>query len=138
VAYIVGVVLGLLTCGLFRLAGFDRDRALYPAALLAIASYYVLFAAIGGSTSALIAESVQFAVFFGLAFVGFRFSPWVLVAGLAAHGIYDFVHPHLVNNPGVPPWWPPFCLACDLVMALVVALLIQRRIIPAGPHPVEP
>ena len=49
-AYGVGIVLALLTVLLARLVGFDRDRAFYPTILVVIASYYVLFAVMGGST----------------------------------------------------------------------------------------
>jgi hypothetical protein len=49
------------------------------------------------------------------------------VAGLSAHGIFDFLHGHLVSNPGVPLWWPQFCLAYDLATAGFFAWLQVRR-----------
>ena len=51
--YIVGIVLAFLVSFLARLARFDRDRAFYPTVLAVVASYYVLFAVIGGSHHAL-------------------------------------------------------------------------------------
>ena len=48
--YAIGVVLALSTVAFARLVGFDRDRAFYPIVLVIIASYYVLFAVMGGST----------------------------------------------------------------------------------------
>jgi hypothetical protein len=36
--------------------GVDRDRALHPAVLVVIASYYVLVAVMGGSSHALVIE----------------------------------------------------------------------------------
>jgi ABC-type Fe3+ transport system permease subunit len=45
--YVVGIVLSLGVALFARRVGFDRDRAFYPTVLIVIASYYVLFAAIG-------------------------------------------------------------------------------------------
>jgi hypothetical protein len=60
--------------------------------------------------------------------VGFRTSLWLVAAALAAHGLFDLVHARLIINPGVPTWWPPFCLSFDVVAAAYLAwLLLQRR-----------
>ena len=127
-AYITGIVLGVLTGLLARLAGFDRDRALYPAVLIVIPFYYVLFAVMGGSERALLAESFLAIVFTTLAVVGFRSSLWLVVAALAAHGVWDSVHDRLVSNPGVPAFWPSFCLSIDLTLAAVLAWVLRRGI----------
>jgi hypothetical protein len=107
-----------------RWTGFDRDRAFYPTVVVVVASYYVLFAAVGGSTHALAVESSVMAVFVLVAVLGFKLSSWLIVAGLAAHGLFDVLHPHVVRNPGVPEWWPAFCLAFDVGIA---GLLAWRR-----------
>jgi hypothetical protein len=39
-------------------AGLDRDRALHPAIMMAIASYYVLFAVMGSSGQTIVVESI--------------------------------------------------------------------------------
>ncbi len=124
-AYVVGIVLALSTAGLARLVGFDRDRVFYPTVLVIIASYYVLFAVMGGSTRALIIESIVMTAFVAVAVAGFKFNIWLVVAALAGHGIFDLVHGYLITNPGVPAWWPPFCLAYDVVVAAVVAIVIR-------------
>ena len=56
--YAIGIVLALCVSVFARAVGFDRDRAFYPTVLVVIASYYVLFAAMGGSMRALIVESI--------------------------------------------------------------------------------
>src|SRR5688572_28408881 len=122
--YVVGVVLALIVCGLARWSRFDRDRAFYPTMVAVVASYYVLFAAISDSTHALIVEVSVMAAFLVMAFLGFRFSLWWAVAALAGHGLFDAVHGHLVTNPGLPPSWPSFCMAFDVVAALVLAVLL--------------
>ncbi len=60
------------------------------------------------------------------AIVGFKRSLWLVAAALAAHGVFDLFHGHLVDNPGVPRWWPHFCLAYDVVAAAYLALLLAR------------
>ena len=120
-----------MVSGLARLAGFDRDRAFYPTLLVVIASYYVLFAVMGGSVRAVVVEAIVMTVFSLLAFVGFRTSLWFVVVALAGHGVFDFVHGRLVTNPGVPPWWPAFCLAYDLTAAGFLLALLQRSAVKA-------
>lgn len=93
---------------------------------MVIASYYVLFAVMGGSTRALLVESLVM-VFLCAAIVGFKVNLWIIVAALAAHGVLDFFHGHLVVNPGVPAWWPEFCLAYDLAAAGCLAWLARSR-----------
>lgn len=124
--YVIGIVLALVISYLARLAGFDRDRVFYPMALVMIALLYVLFAAMGGSVHALIIESFIATGFIAVAFAGFKHNLWLVVAGLAAHGLMDLVHPHFVNNPGVPVFWPSFCMAYDVVAAAFLAWLLKR------------
>jgi hypothetical protein len=56
-AYAVGIALAFVVSGFARVTGFDRDRAFYPAMAIVIASYYVLFAVMSGSTHALVVEA---------------------------------------------------------------------------------
>lgn len=112
---------------LAALTGLDRDRAFYATVLIVVAHYYVLFAVMAGSGPALVAESVALAAFAGLAVLGFRTSLWVVALGLAAHGLFDFFRGGLIANPGVPPWWPNFCLSFDLVAAAWLAWRLARQ-----------
>jgi hypothetical protein len=41
-------------------------------------------------------------LFTAAAAIGFRTTLWVVVAGLAGHGVFDFFHHALIENPGVP------------------------------------
>ena len=125
VALLVGVFLAL-TVGLFATAtGLDRDRAFYPAVTIVVASYYALFAVMGASTHALVVESLVGVVFLALAAAGFRSSLWVVVAALAGHGVFDLVHGGIIENPGVPGWWPAFCLTYDVTAATYLLWLLR-------------
>lgn len=105
-AYLVGVLLAATVCGFATIAGLDRDRAFYPTVTIVIASYYGLFAVMGGSTRALLAESVGITAFLIVAVVG-------------------FIHANVIADPGVPEWWPPFCLAYDVVTEAYLAVRLR-------------
>jgi hypothetical protein len=124
--YVVGIVLSIGVALFARWVGFDRDRAFYPAVLIVIASYYVLFAVMIGSVGTVLLESIVMTLFVIAAVVGFKGSSWIIVGGLAAHGIQDAVHSHIVANAGVPAWWPAWCLAYDVGAAAALAWLLTR------------
>jgi len=126
-AYLVGAFLALAVSGAATLLRLDRDRAFYPTVMAVIASYYALFAVMGGSVHALGVETAVIIVFLAASIVGFKYSLWFVVAGLAAHGIFDAYHDQVIANPGVPAWWPQFCLAYDVVAAGYLAYLLLRR-----------
>jgi len=92
-----------------------------------VAPYYVLFAVMGASGRTLVMEIVVASVFLLVAVLGFKRSPWLVVAALMGHGVFDFVHHFLIQNPGVPRWWPGFCLAFDVVLGGWLALGLIRR-----------
>jgi hypothetical protein len=124
---IVGIVLALATgaCGTF--IAFDRERGFYPLILIVIATYYILFATIGLSKSAALLESLAAAVFVAIAVTGYKRNLWIVAAGLATHGLFDLLHAKLINDPGVPSFWPPFCLGYDLTAAGYLCVLLLRR-----------
>lgn len=128
---LIGISLALAISLLARFVGFDRERAFYPVVMIVIASYYALFAVMGGSVQALIAEAVAMTAFALAAFFGFRKNLWVVVVALAAHGVFDFFHGQIISNPGVPVWWPTFCGAYDVVAAGFLAWLLKRGQPPA-------
>jgi hypothetical protein len=109
------------------LVGFDRDRAFYPTVLVVIASYYVLFAVMGGSLYAMLVESAVMTAFGALAVLGLKGKLWIVAAALAGHAVFDAVHGSLVTNPGVPVWWPAFCLAYDLTAGGAMFWLLRHR-----------
>jgi hypothetical protein len=125
--YLIGVVLAAAVCAFAMLAGFDRDRVFYPTVLIVIATYYILFAAMGSSTPALTIETLVAGAFLILSVAGFKKNLWLVVAGLAVHGVFDFFHHLVIQNPGVPVWWPGFCLSFDVLTGGFLAALLTRR-----------
>jgi hypothetical protein len=127
--YLIGILLALGICLGATVVGLARDRAFYPTMAIVIALYYALFAMIGDSMRALMPEMAGIAVFVLLAVVGFRRNLWYAVGALALHGVFDWFHAGLIANPGVPGWWPGFCLAFDVVAAAILAVaLLSRRV----------
>ena len=132
--YLIGIALALLVSLGASLLGFDRERAFYPTVIMVIALLYALFAVMGNSRDALLEEALPIALFFLTAVLGFRRSLWWAVFGLAAHGVFDLFHGHWIDNPGVPAWWPAFCLAYDVVAAAYLAWLLASARVRAVPR----
>jgi len=114
--YLIGLILAVGVAAFARISGFDRERAFYPTVLIVTASYYVLFAAMGASGRTVLTESMVATIFSALAVIGFRKNLWFAVAAMVGHGIFDLLHRVFIENPGVPLWWPGFCLAFDVVV----------------------
>ena len=124
--YLIGVALAAVVCVFAAGVGLDRDGAFYPTLACVVATYYILFAVMGRSPRPLVSESLVAVAFFVAAAVGFRRNLWVAAAALAGHGVFDFFHHRLIDNPGVPPWWPGFCMAFDVFAGGFLAVLLTR------------
>ena len=125
--YLVGLLVAVLVWTFALVTRFNRDGAFYPTVLIIVGHYYVLFAVMAGSSHAIINESIAGAVFVLLAVAGFRRSLWIAAVGLVGHGVFDFFHHLLIANPGVPAFWPGFCLSFDVVAGALLGLLLIRR-----------
>ena len=125
--YIVGITLALIFCAAAAGLGLDRERAFYPAVVMAVASYYLAFAVVDGGGGVMLAEVAIAAVFIVSAVAGFKLNPWIAVVALGGHGVMDSFHDHIVNNTGVPQVWPGFCMTFDVTAAVIVALVMLAR-----------
>ncbi len=84
-----------------------------------------------GSIETVLLESIVMTLFVIAAIAGFKRSPWIIVGALAAHGVQDAVHGHIVANAGMPAWWPAWCLAYDVGAAGALAWLLMRAEAPS-------
>jgi hypothetical protein len=125
--YLIGVVLALAVSAFAFLTGLDRDRVFYPTVLMVVATYYILFAAMGTTAHAILIESLVAGFFLAIAVVGFKTNLWLVAAALAGHGVFDFFHLRFIENTGVPAWWPGFCMAYDIIAAGCLVILLTRR-----------
>ena len=124
--YGIGLVFAIFVSLFARSVRLDRDRAFYPTVLIVIASYYVLFAVMGGTVHALMVECGFMTAFLLVAVAGFKFNLWIVVVALVGHWVFDFFHGHIVTNSGVPAWWPAFCMAYDIAAGGCLAWLLTR------------
>ena len=127
--FVAGIVLSIGVALFARIVGLDRDRAFYPTVMIVIALYYVLFAAMSGSVQTMIIESVVMALFAAAAVAGFKSSAWIVVVALAGHGVFDAVHGYVIQNAGVPAWWPALCFAYDVGAAAGLGWLLRRGLL---------
>ena len=125
--YIVGITLALFFCAAAAGLGLDRERAFYPAVVMAVASYYLAFAVVDGRGGVMLSEVAIAAVFIVSAVAGFKLNPWIAVVALGGHGVMDAFHHLLVHNAGVPQVWLGFCMSFDVTAAAFVALVMLAR-----------
>ena len=100
------------------------DRAtVYALGLVVIAGIYVGFAVADGRAKVIAVESGVAFAFVVVAAAAVTGSPWLLVAGMAGHGLKDLWQhrSHFVANTR---WWPPFCMVVDWVVAAIIAVEI--------------
>ena len=125
--YLIGLLLSAGVIGLAVLVGLDRERAFYPTVMIVIAAYYVLFAAMTTSGRVLLIEIAVASGFLLLAVIGYKRTLWLVAGALVGHGVFDVLHPFLFANPGVPRWWPGFCMVCDVILGGLLAVCLSRR-----------
>jgi hypothetical protein len=99
------------------------SATIYAFGLALIASVYIGFSIADGRWKVIAVECAVATVFVLVAAVAVTGSAWLLVAGLAGHGLKDAwqYRTQFVTNTR---WWPPFCAAVDCVVALVIAISI--------------
>lgn len=123
-----GLVFGCLQAA-SALAFWWLDAAtVYALGLVLIAAVYIGFAVADGRWRVIAVESGVVGMFVVIAAVAVTGSPWLLVAGLAGHGLKDLWQ-HRSQFVANTRWWPPFCLVVDWTVAPIIAVEIL-----AGAH----
>ena len=125
--YIVGIFAAVALVIFGRVSGFEKDRSFYPTILIVIGLLYVLFATLDGRLWVVLLESVFALVFICAALAGYWKGCLIVAAGIAAHGVFDFVHYLFIEDRGVLIWWPGFCGTVDVLLGALVAFFICRK-----------
>jgi hypothetical protein len=99
----------------------------YALSLALIAAVYIGFAVADGRPTVIAVEAGIAGLFVVVAAAGVTGPAWLLVAGLAGHGVKDLWQHrrHYVANTR---WWPPFCLVVDWVAAAILIVLIAAGV----------
>lgn len=118
---VVGVIQVASPFGLWWL----EPQTVYALGLPLIAAVYIGFSVADGRGKVIAAESSVVGVFVVIAAMGVTGSAWLLVLGLAGHGLKDLWQ-HRTQFVRNTRWWPPFCASVDFVAAglLTAAILL--------------
>jgi hypothetical protein len=103
-----------------------HDSTVYALGLVTIAAIYIGFAVADGRGTVIAVEIAVASGFVVVAAAAVTGSAWLLVAGLAGHGIKDFWQ-HRTGFVANTRWWPPFCATVDFVAAALIAVSIVAK-----------
>ncbi|TRW47110.1 hypothetical protein [Georgenia yuyongxinii] len=118
-----GVVWGVLQAA-SPLAFFWLDDAtVYALGLVLIAAVYIGFSVADGRGKIIAVETGVATAFVVIAAAAVTGSAWLLVVGLAGHGLKDLWQ-HRTGFVANTRWWPPFCASVDFVAAALIAVAI--------------
>jgi len=115
----VGAVQAISPLGFWWL----EPATVYALGLTLIAAIYIGFSVADGRWQVIAAESSVAGLFVVVAAVSVSGSAWLLVLGLAGHGLKDLWQ-HRTQFVRNMRWWPPFCATVDWVVAAILTTAI--------------
>ena len=118
-----GVVIGVLQAASPLAFSWLDSATVYALGLALIAAVYIGFAVADGRRHVLAVETAVASAFVVVAAAAVTGSAWLIVAGLAGHGLKDMWQ-HRTGFVAGTRWWPPFCAAVDFVAAGLIAVAI--------------
>lgn len=123
---LIGLTLAASTIAIHQMLDPHQGLELTSLLLVLIGSVYFGFALMSKETKTILLEVSVASVFVSMAVLGLWLSPWIIIAGLFLHGIWDVIH-HRSNSilARVPKWYIPFCATYDWAMALYLVLVIK-------------
>ena len=119
-----GLVVGVAQAATPLLFWWLDPATVYGLGLAVIAAVYIGLAVGGdGRWKVIAVETGVASGFIIIAAAAITGTPWLLVVGLAGHGLKDLWQhrTHFVANT---KWWPPFCLVVDFVVAAIIVVEI--------------
>jgi hypothetical protein len=115
-----GIVIGLMMAATPLVFWWLDAATVYAFGLVLIASVYIGFAVADGRRTVLAVECTVAGIFVIIAAAAVVGSPWLLVVGLAGHGLKDLWQ-HRRQFVANTRWWPPFCAVADWTTAAIIA-----------------
>jgi hypothetical protein len=118
-----GVVWGVIQAAAPLGFWWLEPATVYALSIALIAAVYIGFAVADGRPRVIAVETVVAGGFVVVGAAGVTGPAWLVVAGLAGHGVKDLWQHrrHYVANTR---WWPPFCLVVDFVAAAILVVLL--------------
>jgi hypothetical protein len=121
-AALVGILAAIVVCTLAALLPAHQGVELMAGILIAAALVYPGAALGRREWTELRVELSAAGAFFALAVVGLWWSPRWIGLGLLIHAAWDAAHHPRRLGTDVGSWFPPFCCAADVILALFVLL----------------
>jgi hypothetical protein len=121
---VAGVVQAVSPLGLWWL----EPKTVYALGLTLIAAVYIGFSVADGRWKVIAIESCVAGFFVVMAAVSVSGSAWLLVLGLAGHGLKDLWQ-HRTQFVRNTRWWPPFCATVDWVTAGILTAAMSTGIL---------
>jgi hypothetical protein len=118
-----GIVVGVLQAASPLVFWWLDPATVYAVGLAVIAPVYIGLAVADGRVRIIVVECTVAMAFVVVAAAGITGPAWLLVLGLAAHGVKDAWQQRSGFVSGTR-WWPPFCAAVDWVAASIIAIEI--------------
>jgi len=121
---LIGLVLGAGTIILHVSISKPHGLELTSFLLVIIASIYYGFAFLSTHKAARIIEISVASTFVIMAISGLWVSPWILIAGLFLHGLWDIAHHNKIFKlVEIPMWYVPFCATYDWTIAIYLTCI---------------
>jgi hypothetical protein len=121
---VAGVVQAVSPLGFWWLA----PRTVYALGLTLIAAVYIGFSVADGRWKVIAIESCVAGLFVVMAAVSVSGPAWLLVLGLAGHGLKDLWQ-HRTQFVRNTRWWPPFCATVDWVAAGILTAAMSAGVL---------
>ena len=118
-----GVAIGVLQAASPLAFSWLAAATVYALGLALIATVYIGFAVADGRRHVLAVETAVASAFVVVAAAAVTGTAWLIVAGLAGHGVKDMWQ-HRTGFVAGTRWWPPFCATVDFVAAALIAVAI--------------
>ena len=122
-AILWGIVVGIVQAATPLAFWWLPNATIYALGLVGIAFIYIGFAVADGRPKVIAVESAVTFTFVLIAAAAVTGTPWLLVIGLAGHGVKD-AWQHRTQFVSTTRWWPPFCMSVDFVVAAIIAVEI--------------
>jgi len=123
-----GLVVGVAQAATPLLFWWLDPATVYGLGLAVIAAVYIGLAVGGdGRWKVIAVETGVASGFIIIAAAAITGTPWLLVVGLAGHGLKDLWQ-HRTRFVANTKWWPPFCLVVDFVVAAIIVVEIAAGV----------
>ena len=127
VPMLAGVVVGVLQALTPFAFWWLPAATVYGMGVAVIAAVYIGFSVADGRPKVIAVETAVATGFLVVAAVGMTGTVWLLVAGLAGHGLKDYWQ-HRTQFVANTRWWPPFCATVDWLVATVLLVEIAAGV----------